>query len=245
MSAIDQNIELVRKRIDAAASRANRSATDITLIAVTKTHSPGVISQAIAAGLYHLGENRLQEASAKIPALAAEHPDLTWHLIGHLQRNKAKLAVQLFDMIHSLDSLRLAETLDRYVGALAERRRLPVLLQVNISGEASKEGMPAPGGRLDHPDSAPFQADLEAILTLQHLDVQGLMTIAPWSDNPETTRPIFRRLHQLRDALARRYPTLPWQHLSMGMTDDFEVAIEEGATLVRVGRAIFGERERR
>lgn len=231
-------IATVRDRIATAARRADRNPDAITLVVVTKTHSPETVRAAIAAGATNLGENRVQEASAKIEALADLRASVRWHLIGHLQRNKARLASELFDIVHSVDSLRLAETLSRQ---LADRR-LSVLLQVNVSGEQSKEGFDLAGGLQNNAALNTFLADVEAVLALPYLEVRGLMTIAPLSAHPEQARPSFRALRLLRDELARRFPMASWDELSMGMTDDFEVAIEEGATVVRVGRAIFGER---
>ncbi len=244
MLSIAERIEAIHTRIANAAQRAGRDPAAVTLVAVTKTQPPERIAEAIAAGVRHLGENRVQEASSKIPALAGTTEHLTWHLIGHLQRNKAKPAAQLFDVVHSLDSLRLAEALDRAVAleAAAQPRRLPVLLQVNVSGEASKEGFNLAGGLANQEQFALLLQDIAHIVALPHLQIEGLMTIAPIADYPEATRPVFRALRLLRDELACRFPSAEWQQLSMGMTDDFEVAIEEGATLVRVGRAIFGER---
>lgn len=242
---IAENIARVRDRIERAAQRAGRSPDAITLIAVTKTYSARIVGMALAAGVADCGENRVQEAEEKIDLL--RDTPARWHLIGHLQRNKGRRAAALFDMIHSLDSVRLAEALNRHVEEAAllqpdgTRGRLPVLLQVNVSGEASKEGFDLPGG-VEHPDLATFIADVEAIVALPHLDVQGLMTVAPYDDDPEAARPTFRALRLLRDELTRRLPQTSLSHLSMGMTGDFEVAIEEGATFVRVGRAIFGER---
>ncbi|HEX6292045.1 MAG TPA: YggS family pyridoxal phosphate-dependent enzyme [Herpetosiphonaceae bacterium] len=240
---IAQNIAAVRERIAAAARRAGRSPQEITLIAVTKTHAPQIIEAALAAGVGDCGENRVQEAEAKIEALG--HERTRWHLIGHLQRNKARRAVALFDMIHSLDSVKLAEALNRHVeedssfGSL----RLPVLLQVNVSGEPTKEGFDLVGGVENRAALADLVRAVGQIADLPQLEVQGLMTIAPYDPDPEVARPVFRALRRLRDELARQVPQASWRHLSMGMTGDFEVAIEEGATLVRVGRAIFGERE--
>lgn len=244
---IAERLALVRTRIERAAQRADRDPASITLVAVTKTHSPEVIAEALAAGVTDLGENRVQEAAAKIPVLSSAYPGVRWHLIGHLQRNKAKLAVGLFDVIHSVDSVRLAETLNRHLQerAAAARmplRRLPVLLQVNVSGEASKEGFELPGGVVNQAALADFLIQVESILALPALEVRGLMTIAPIVADPEQARPVFRALRELRDELARRFPQASWAELSMGMTDDFEAAIAEGATIVRVGRAIFGER---
>lgn len=243
---IADNVTAVQQRIIAAARRAGRTPQEITLIAVTKTHPAALIADTLAAGVTDCGENRVQEAEQKISLLSAGRP--RWHLIGHLQRNKARRAVALFDMIHSVDSLKLAEMLDRQVSEHQAQqpeqagRRLPVLLQINVSGEQTKEGFALPGG-LGNRDALPafFEAAAQ-IAALPQLDVQGLMTVAPYSDNPADARPTFRLLRELRDELARRVPGTSWQHLSMGMTGDFEVAIEEGATLVRVGRAIFGAR---
>ena len=241
---IGANIAAVRERIAAAAHRAGRAPDAVTLVAVTKTHPPALIRAAAAAGVLDFGENRVQEASAKVEALA-DATELRWHLIGHLQRNKARHAVAIFDLIHSLDSVRLAETLDRHVAEAASegpRSPLPVLLQVNIAGEAQKEGFDLPGGLADRSGLSRFYADVERIAGLPHLRVRGLMTIAPYVADPEEIRPFFRALRALRDDLAGRFPSASWDELSMGMTGDYEVAIEEGATLVRVGRAIFGER---
>jgi pyridoxal phosphate enzyme (YggS family) len=257
MDSIATRIDAVREQIAAAARRAGRTPEEVRLVAVTKTHPPDVVARALAAGLRDFGENRVQEAEPKIAALAAERQAITWHMIGHLQSNKARRAAALFDIVHSVDSLRLAAALARGVGSweLGAGRSspnsqpptpnpLPVLLQVNVSGEASKEGF-ALAGWEQRPDLLDgFFAEVERLLALPGLAVRGLMTIAPWGDDPEAARPTFRSARQLRDALARRFPTTDWSALSMGMTDDFAVAIEEGATLVRVGRAIFGERER-
>lgn len=236
---IANRLNAVRERIKRAAHQAGRDPTTITLVAVTKTHPPEVVAEAIAAGATDLGENRVQEAQAKIPALTALGHRPRWHLIGHLQRNKARPAAELFDLIHSIDSLRLAEAVARQV---APGRRLPILLQVNVSGEPSKEGFDLPGGPSNSAGLAALLPAVEAILALPQLEVRGLMTIAPIGDTPEAARPTFQALRELRDELSRRYPAAHWAELSMGMTDDFEAAIAEGATLVRVGRAIFGER---
>lgn len=242
MIDIAHNIAAVRERIAAAARRAGRSPDEITLIAVTKTHPPELIAAALAAGIVDCGENRVQEAEEKIPALPSD--GVRWHLIGHLQRNKARRAATLFGMIHSLDSLRLAQALDRGVAEQGgQSGRLPVLLQLNVSGEATKDGFDLVGGIANRAALDSFVAEIEQIAALPHLEIQGLMTIAPYSDDPEAARPVFRALRDLRGEVARRVPGVTWRHLSMGMTNDFEIAIEEGATLVRVGRAIFGERE--
>jgi uncharacterized pyridoxal phosphate-containing UPF0001 family protein len=265
MDTIAARIVRVHERIAAAARRAGRSPKEVRLVGVTKTHPPDVIALAVAAGLRDLGENRVQEAAEKIPALSAAQPDLRWHLIGHLQTNKAKHAAALFDVVHSVDSVRLAVVLDRYVSEREDKETgrqgdnemrnaspglpvsrspgLPVLLQVNVSGEATKDGFALAGWEQQPDLLAGFVAEVERILALPHLAVGGLMTIAPWGDDPDEARPCFRATRRLRDELARRFPAVDWSALSMGMTDDFEVAIEEGATIVRVGRAIFGDRQ--
>jgi len=228
LEAIASNLARVQERITAAARRAGREPREITLVAVTKTVPLEAIVAAYTLGLRHFGENRVQEALQKV---AGRPPGATWHMIGHLQRNKAKAAVRIFDLIHSVDSVPLAQELDRHCRALG--KRLPVLLEVNVAGEASKFGF--------LPEGAFWEA-VEQILSLPGLEVQGLMTVAPMVTDPEAVRPVFRQLRELRDELRRRWPALAWPHLSMGMTDDFEVAIEEGATMVRLGRAIFGPR---
>ena len=217
---IEQNVRYVERSIAGACERAGRSPDEVTLIAVTKTIGIPAIEAAFNAGIRNFGENRVQEAQPKIEQLASLRPSLIWHMVGHLQTNKAKTAMDIFDIIHSVDSLRLAETLSQ-----RSQSKLPVLIEVNVSGEATKSGFLLPEA-----DEA-----VKRIGRLPNIEVGGLMTIAPWGSDAEEVRPIFRRLRQLGDALGLR-------HLSMGMTDDFEVAIEEGATLVRIGRAIFGER---
>jgi hypothetical protein len=217
-TTIAERLALVRQRVARAAERAGRSPAEVTIVAVSKSFPAQAIAEAATAGIAHVGENRVQEAAAKIPAL--RHLPLTWHMVGHLQTNKAKTALELFDIIQSMDSLRLAEVLSR-----SAERAIPVLLEVNVAGEASKFGF--------SPQEVLPAA--EAVARLPHLDVRGLTTVAPLVNDPEEVRPVFRELRRLRDALGLA-------ELSMGMTDDFEVAIEEGATLVRLGRAIFGER---
>ena len=225
VSGIRERLAEVRRRIDAAAGRSGRTAEAVTLVAVSKTMSVEAIREAVAAGVTVLGENRVQEARDKIAALAGV---AEWHLVGHLQTNKAKLAVGLFQRIHSLDSVQLAEELERH--ARETGRRVRCLIQVNVGGEEQKSGAPESGVR-------PL---LEAANRLPHILVEGLMAIPPFLSDPEAIRPYFRRLRLLRDELAREGFSLP--DLSMGMTQDFEVAIEEGATLVRVGTAVFGPR---
>ena len=217
---IEQNVRDIERRIAGACERVGRSPDEVTLVAVTKTIEVPAIEAAFNAGLRDFGENRVQEAKPKIEQLESLRAQLTWHMVGHLQTNKAKTAVDIFDIIHSVDSLRLAEALSG-----RSQRRLPVLIEVNVAAEATKSGFPLP-----EVDEA-----IRQIGRLPNIEIEGLMTIAPWVSDAEEVRPVFRRLRQLGDALGLR-------HLSMGMTDDFEVAIEEGATLVRIGRAIFGER---
>ena len=264
MNSISERLMQVRDRISIAARHAGRAPETIRLVGVSKTHPSEYIQQALEAGLSDFGENRVQEAETKIAELADDHGRITWHLIGHLQSNKARRAATLFDIIHSVDSWGLAQTLDRHVQRLREPStelvqhesraqaadnlawpttiRLPVLLQVNVSGEASKEGFALAGWEEQPAVLEAFFTDVERMLALPYLDIRGLMTIAPWSANPEAARPTFRSARRLRDALAQRFSTSDWSELSMGMTDDFEIAVAEGATIVRVGRAIFGER---
>jgi PLP dependent protein len=217
---IKTNLEAVRHRIDRACRRSGRSASDVTLIAVTKTEGTEAVRAAYQLGIRNFGENRVQEANPKIQALADLYPHPTWHMIGHLQSNKLKTALEIFDVIQSIDSLYLAEAVSR-----RSTRKVPVLLQVNVAGESTKTGFPLTA----------ISRSFKQILTLPGLQVKGLMTIAPLVNDPEEVRPIFRKLRELRDSFQL-------EHLSMGMTDDFEIAIEEGATMVRIGRAIFGER---
>ena len=215
----------VQDRIRAAAGRAGRDATTVTLVAVSKTVPVEVIREALDAGVTILGENRVQEARDKIAALPGR---ATWHLVGHLQTNKAKIAVELFDLIHSLDSLRLAESLHRSAEQVGKVVRC--LVEVNLGGEESKSGT----------TEEAIRSLLEHAQRLTHLRIEGLMTIPPFLPDPEQVRPFFRRLRILRDKLAGEGFNLA--ELSMGMTHDFEVAIEEGATMVRIGTAIFGPR---
>ncbi len=239
---IGNNLAKVRERMAAAARRAGRSLDAVTLVAVTKTHPVYVVQEAYEAGLREFGENRVGEAEAKIPAFLEQATPANpprWHMIGHLQRRKVRLALELFDIIHSVDSLRLAERIERI--ATEGEKIVPVLLEVNVSGEASKYGFDMSSARSDK-DRAVFFEQVEQILALPHLQVQGLMTMAPIVSDPEQARPVFANLRTLRETLSQRFPETDWRELSMGMTDDFEVAIEEGATMVRIGRAIFGAR---
>lgn len=239
---LERNLRSVQQRIAAAAARAGRDPSEITLVAVSKTFPAEMVLAAHALGIRHFGENRVEEATEKIPQVnaqlphhpIAQLPGLTWHLVGHLQSRKVKDAVALFDFVQSVDSMHLAKRLSARAAAID--KTLPILLQVNVSGEASKYGLaPAPRDA--------FLSAVNEILTLPNLDVQGLMTIAPIVAQPDDARPCFSALRQLRDELNARFPHRPWKHLSMGMTDDFDAAIAEGATIVRIGRAIFGERQ--
>jgi len=227
---IAERIAEVRAEIERACFRAGRAPDSVTLVAVSKTHPPEDIATAVRAGVRQFGENRVEEALPKVAAVAGlVNEPVTWHMIGHVQSRKAADVLPWAALVHSVDSVKLATRLACSVGEGVE---LPVLLEVNVAGEASKYGF--------HPAELP--AAVEAIAALPGLRIEGLMTMAPLVTDPELARPTFRSLAQLRAELAQRYPAIVWRHLSMGMTDDFEVAIEEGATLVRIGRALFGER---
>ena len=228
---IAANLRAVRERIARAASRGGRSERSITLVAVSKTHPAEAVREAFLAGQLEFGENKVQEGEAKVAALGALRPaGLRFHLVGHLQSNKAKKAVALFDLIHSVDGLDLGRKL---AAAAAEAGQVQdVLVQVDLAGEATKHGV----------GEDALLATLESLRGLAALRVLGLMILPPFEDDPEKTRPYFRRLRELRDRAASE-GILAGSALSMGMSHDFEVAIEEGATIVRVGTAIFGERK--
>jgi len=217
---IEANIRDVNERILRACERSRRSPQEITMVAVTKGFEASSIRAAFELGITNFGENRVQEAEGKIKQLTELRSAVTWHMVGHLQSNKARPAVELFDIIHSVDSVKLANILNGLTG-----KQLPVLLEVNVSGEPTKEGF----------SDDEIMGAAKEIRQLKNLKLLGLMTVAPWVSEPEEARPVFRKLRELRDALGL-------EHLSMGMTDDFEVAIEEGATILRIGRAIFGDR---
>jgi uncharacterized pyridoxal phosphate-containing UPF0001 family protein len=272
---IAANLASMRERIEGAARRAGRDPVEVTLVAVTKTHPVEMVRAAYQAGVRHFGENRVEEGQQKILAFdewlaasseASQRP--TWHMIGHLQSRKAGDALAYFDVIHSVDSLKLARRLNRLAerdvpvspgprtgepgrggigigtaGARRDRLPIPILLECNVSGEASKYGFALSRWQEDRQVRTAFFDVARRIVELPQLRLQGLMTMAPIVHEPEQVRPVFAALRTLRDALAEEFPAVEWRHLSMGMTDDFEVAIEEGATLVRVGRAIFGPRE--
>ncbi|MGC1781897.1 MAG: YggS family pyridoxal phosphate-dependent enzyme [Acidobacteriaceae bacterium] len=235
--SIAENISKVEEQIGAACRRAGRSRESMRLMAVSKTHPPEMILEVCAAGLRLFGENRVQEFGGKRDALAsagifdASTPAI-FHCIGPVQSNKAARAAELFDAIDSVDSLRLAERLNQAAGRA--RKILSISIEIKLSPEESKHGL--------GPDSAPLQELLERLPDFPHLQTYGLMTIPPYTDDPEEARPYFRRLRELRETFAQRYPQLALDDLSMGMSHDFPVAIEEGATTIRVGTAIFGAR---
>jgi len=229
--SIAQNLALVRERIAAAARRAGRQPEDIALMAVSKTFPAERIREAFDSGLRLFGENRVQEFGGKADALR-DLGDAEWHLIGHLQTNKAAKAVELFAAVDSVDSLRLAQRLN--ASAQQHKKKLKVLIEINVGDEAAKSGVA--------PESRELEELLSAAPELEHLEFRGLMTIPPFTDDPQEARPYFRMLRDLRDQIARRLPAFNMRELSMGMSHDFEVAIEEGSTCVRVGTAIFGER---
>jgi pyridoxal phosphate enzyme (YggS family) len=232
-TSFEERLQSVRERIAAAALRTGRDATGIRMIAVSKGQPAEAVQAAFSAGLREFGENYLEEAEPKIRLL---DPSITWHMIGHLQSRKAKVAAIRFPWIHSIDSLALARRLSRF--AADAGKKIAILLECNVTGEASKSGFPAA-------ESASWDGlirEWEQILPLPGLAVAGLMTMAPYSENPETSRPVFRRLRELGERARRDLPQIAWRELSMGMSDDFEQAVEEGATMLRIGRALFGPR---
>ena len=226
---VAENLERVRGQITQAAAKAGRSANDVELVAITKTHPAEKVREAVDAGHTLFGESRVQEARAKIPELPS---NLRWHFVGHLQKNKIRHALPLFELFHGVDSLALAQEINRI--AAEEGGHPRVLLEVNVAEEGSKFGF----------KTQSLRAEMESLLTIPRLSIEGLMCIPPLADEAEASRKYFVQSRELRDSLEKEFDlTLP--HLSMGMTNDFPVAVEEGATLVRVGTAIFGERPRR
>jgi hypothetical protein len=227
-ASIAEQIDLIRRRIAEAAERSGRPASAVRLMAVTKTVDDQRILQAVAAGVNLIGENYVQEARRKIEMMGKS---MEWHLIGHLQTNKAKYAVRLFDMIHSLDRIELARELDRrarMAGVVVK-----ALVEVNIGGEETKRGVALR-------DALPL---IREVAALEYLSIQGLMTMPPWFDDPEEARPFFAALRELKERVAaENLPRVAMRELSMGMSQDYEAAVEEGATIVRIGRSIFGER---
>lgn len=228
-AAISENLARVKLRLAEAAIKSGRSLEDIRLVVVSKTMPESKVSEAIQAGAVILGESKVQEARQKIARIGRRKAQ--WHFIGHLQQNKVKYLFDLFDLIHSVDSVKLAEAIHQ--AALSRQAAMPVLVQVNISGEASKFGVPRES----------LQKTLVCLSKFANLRVQGLMTIPPYHPDPEKSRPYFAQLRELRDRMAKEnIDHISLKELSMGMSSDFAVAIEEGATLARVGTAIFGER---
>ncbi len=222
----------IKRRIQSAAQRVNRPGEDIKLLAVTKTRSPEVVRDAYGCGQYLFGENYIQEAASKLSVLEDLRPFTRWHFIGHLQRNKARTAAELFDRVETLDSIKLARALDKYSRACG--KLLSVLIQVNIAGDPAKSGL-APGE---------LPGFLEKVMGFENLRVEGLMTLPPWSSEAEGSRRWFRALYELREKMVQEFGEgCGLKELSMGMTHDFEVAIEEGATTVRIGTALFGPRK--
>jgi hypothetical protein len=229
MSSIAENLERVREQIASAAAKSGRSADDVELVAITKTHPAEKVRDAIEAGQILFGENRVQEARAKIPELPS---NIRWHFVGHLQKNKVRQALPLFEMVHSVDSLPLAAEINR----IAEEEGLypRVLLEVNVAGEGTKFGFA--------PDQ--LRQQMDALLALLRISIEGLMCIPPLAVESENSRKFFVQIRELRDSLEKEF-SMKLPQLSMGMTQDFPIGIEEGATMVRVGTAIFGERSKR
>ena len=226
---ISENFRQVKRRIIDAAKRVGRDPSDVRLLAVTKEQSDVTVAEGIQAGMTLLGENKVQEASSKIEALGRN--GLEWHFIGRLQKNKVKFIFDLFDLIHSVDSLALAEAIHKTAQKIGSY--MPVLLQINISGEESKLGI----------DPLDLPQEIERVAKLEGVKIKGLMTIPPYTSDPENSRPYYARLRELRDTCSSlNIPRICLDELSMGMSNDYEVAIEEGATLVRVGTGLFGPR---
>ena len=226
---IAENVRVVKERIERACEKAGRSPDEVTLIAVSKTHPPEAIREAVEAGIEHIGENRVQEAVSKYEVLS--NLPVTWHMIGHLQRNKVKHALRIFDVIHSVDRDALVDELEKRASKMD--KVFPVLIEVNVAKEETKHGV--------------FVEDaldlVKRTLSCKHLKPIGLMTVAPYVEDPEDVRWVFRTLRELRDRINQELGEEVLKELSMGMSNDFEVAIEEGATMVRIGTAIFGERK--
>lgn len=223
---LNSNLIALRERITAACNRARRDPASVSIVAVSKNRRPEIVNAAAELGLNLFGENRVQEAKAKIGRCSGT---LHWQLIGHLQSNKCRDAVHFFEMIQSVDSLNLATEIDKWAGKSA--KTMPVLLEVNVVGESAKFGF----------EPNQLLADLEAVNALSRIEIQGLMTMAPWSPNPEKSRPVFARLRKIKEQ-CEEILGVPLNHLSMGMSGDFEPAIEEGATMIRIGTALFGAR---
>ena len=225
--SLAENLDSIQQRIRAACERAGRDPASVTLLAVTKGQPPDAVNEAGKLGITFFGENKIQEAKAKIPSCSGK---LRWHFIGHLQTNKCRDAVELFGMIQSVDSLHVAQEISKRADQAG--KTLPILLEVNLAGEASKFGY--------RPDQ--LELELNQLNALPRLEIHGLMTVPPWTANAENVRPVFRQLRELKERCEQTLGA-PLPHLSMGMSGDFEVAIEEGATMVRIGTALFGPRK--
>ena len=232
MTSFAENLARVEEQIAQACRRANRPRAEVALMAVSKTHPASAIVEAVAAGLTLFGENRVQEFQQKSEELAAAAANIEVHLIGQLQSNKSNKAAEIFAAVDSLDSLKLAQRLNEAAARL--NKTLPVLLELKLSPEESKTGL--------EPNSPELANLLERLPDLPNLKPSGLMTVPPWSEDPETARPYFRQLRELRDQLAASYPSLNFEQLSIGMSGDFAIAIEEGSTCIRIGTALFGKR---
>ncbi len=239
--SITERIEAVQERVAVAAQRSGRDASEVLLVAVTKTHGLEVIEAAYQVGLRHFGENRVEEARDKVLAARKHLPaDAVWHMVGHVQSRKTRDVASLFDWVQSVDRFKIARRLKEALEG--EGRTLDLLLEVNLSGEESKYGYDLSRWPDDKAQGDAFFSDIEAILPLPGIRLHGLMTLAPYAADPEVVRPVFRKMRLLREALLPRFPGQLLSHLSMGMSGDYEVAIEEGATMVRLGTALFGAR---
>lgn len=239
-TSIKDNIEHVQEQITSACMRANRNPNDVTLVAVSKTHSVEAIVSAMDVGLSHFGENRVEETLDKIPKISeVTNEQVVWHYIGHIQSRQAKDIVPLVDVIHSIDRLKIA----RKISSLAKEsdKTIEGFIEINISGETAKYGFEASNWKQNERVKSELWQNLETIISLPNLKIRGLMTMAPFYDKMEETRPIFASLAELRDEIKQDF-AIELSDLSMGMTNDFPIAIEEGATIVRIGRAIFGNR---
>lgn len=232
---IERNLNLVLEKMATTAQAAGRAPNAVRLVVVTKGHTLGTIEAVVQAGAQHLGENYAEEAVEKIVG-CSDPSQVQWHMIGHIQSRKTRLVSEYFDYVHSVDSLKIANRLDRFAGE--QGRRLPILLECNVSAETTKYGFSA----WHEADWEQLLPGFEEILALPNLNVQGLMTMAPYFPDPELARPFYRELRKLRDFLRKRLPQTDWQELSMGMSADYPIAIQEGATQVRVGTAIVGDR---
>jgi pyridoxal phosphate enzyme (YggS family) len=235
ISQIDNNLQSVKLKMASAAEKAGRSVDEIKLVAVTKLLPVELVKAGINAGLKFFGENYPEQAAEKIRALKSEQ-NIEWHMIGHIQSRKASTVCEYFDMVHSVDRLKIARYLDRYAGEI--KKKLPILIEVNLTGEESKFGFPAYNER----EWEFLALQLDQINKYENLSVQGLMTMPPLFEDPEQSRPVYKKLRRLQAFLQKNLPKMSWHELSIGTSFDFEVAIQEGATIVRIGTSIFGKR---